>query len=263
MSFNIRGASFEGDGVNAWKNRAGLNVATILLYNPDLIGFQELQSGNLRVYRRDLPEYNYIRGRRYNNFPPYNYPAIHWHTARLELLAWGGFWLGAAPDRPTRDWDARHVRSANWARLRHIPSGAVFLHLNTHLDHEGERARVEGARLIIAKLDELQAAADIPVLVTGDFNCHPDSTAHTLFTEGGFTDVYTAAGNEELNTCHAFQGDDYVPQGSSARIDWILTRSNSASEFGIESCNVLRDAQPPLYPSDHYPVLATLKLPGE
>ncbi len=42
MSFNIRGTFHRGDGINAWEQRAALNVAMIERYAPGLIGFQEL-----------------------------------------------------------------------------------------------------------------------------------------------------------------------------------------------------------------------------
>lgn len=44
MSFNIRGFSYRGDGINRWENRAALNVAPIERYAPDLIGLQELRA---------------------------------------------------------------------------------------------------------------------------------------------------------------------------------------------------------------------------
>lgn len=41
MSFNVRGASHMGDGVNVWERRAAIRR-----YEPDLIGFQEFHHGN-------------------------------------------------------------------------------------------------------------------------------------------------------------------------------------------------------------------------
>ncbi|HET7271569.1 MAG TPA: hypothetical protein VFI90_10850 [Rubrobacter sp.] len=37
MSFNIRGASHMGGGVNVWEKRAAMNVETIRRCEPDLI----------------------------------------------------------------------------------------------------------------------------------------------------------------------------------------------------------------------------------
>ena len=45
------------------------------------------------------------------------------------------------------------------------------------------------------------------------------------------------------------------------RVDLILTHAG-ATAFQTTSCTIVRDAQPPLYPSDHYPVVAELRLAG-
>jgi hypothetical protein len=53
MTFNVRG-SYHRDGLNTWNNRAPLNVETIKHHAPHLIGFQELQGGNLETYQEVL-----------------------------------------------------------------------------------------------------------------------------------------------------------------------------------------------------------------
>ncbi|MDP9379666.1 MAG: endonuclease/exonuclease/phosphatase family protein [Chloroflexota bacterium] len=245
MSFNIRGSTYKEDGANQWKYRAGLNVWTIQRHGPDLVGFQELQRGNLRTYQEEMPRYNY--------------PAIFWKPSKLQLLEWGGFWLNPTLDRPVPGWDAVLVRSANWARFGSVGDGATFLHLNTHLDHIGERSRLESSRLIIARLSELREDEE-PLLVTGDFNSSPDSTAYKLFTDFGFRDSYLDAGGENTQTSHAFRGREYVPPHGSGRIDWILTSDGGDLGFQARSGAILHDAKPPLYPSDHYPIVTELTL---
>jgi hypothetical protein len=59
MTFNVRGSNYR-DGLNVWENRAPLNVETIKHYALHLIGFQELQGGNLETYQEKLPEYDYV-----------------------------------------------------------------------------------------------------------------------------------------------------------------------------------------------------------
>ncbi|MDQ4075714.1 MAG: endonuclease/exonuclease/phosphatase family protein, partial [Chloroflexota bacterium] len=196
--------------------------------------------------------------------------------SHFELLDSDGFWLSRTPDRFGRDWGADSVRAAVWAKLRSRQTGAIFLHLNTHLDHISEQARVEGSKLILRRLSEPQLV-DLPVIVTGDFNCspwvpeHDDSVpirytdeSYRLFLEAGFTDTYLAAGNldsDGSNTFHAFEGSQYSPQRHHMgwRLDWILTRDGTA-HFETLSSIIVRDAIPPLYPSDHYPVLTDLRL---
>src|SRR5437588_412861 len=134
MTFNIRGSFYVKDAVNAWDNRAKLNVKTIKRYEPDLIGFQELQSGNLKIYQNVLPEYQYILGPKSNNAEPHNYNAIFWNALRLQPIDSGGFWLSKTPNEFSSDWGSRHIRSVNWVKLHWIDTDFVLLHLNTHLD---------------------------------------------------------------------------------------------------------------------------------
>lgn len=267
MTFNIRGSFHTTDGVNAWEGRAALNVATIKRHAPDLLGFQELQGGNLQTYREQLPEYEYRLGPRAENAEPHGFNAIFWNPARLALLDAGGFWLSRTPERHSGDWETRCIRVANWVRLRPAGGGADFLHLNTHLDHISESARVEGAKLILRQLARLGAEAP-PAIVTGDFNCLPGSLAYRLFQDAGFADTFLAAGNEDAagtDTCHKFLGEGYPAANYDdrpTRIDWILTR-DGMQRFQTRSCTIVRDGAPPLYPSDHYPVLAELTLIGQ
>lgn len=258
MSFNVRGSQHK-DGENVWKRRAPLNVRTIEKYAPDLIGFQEHQVGNREVHDAKLHGYERISGPRYENRKPHAHNAIYWRPGRLELVERGGFWLSETPEKPSKAWGARHVRSANWARFR-LPSGAEFVHLNTHLDHISGRARQEGARFILRRLGRL--AEDLPLVLTGDFNCNPGSKTYNIFADAGFGDAHLIAGNGPINTFHRFRGEEFRPKaGREARIDWILLRGRPQNgAWNVHSCGVLRDAEPPVYPSDHYPVLVDLSL---
>lgn len=259
MTFNVRG-SHHRDGENVWKKRKGLNVGVIEEHSPDLIGFQEHQAGNRRVHDARLGGYERISGPRYENHRPHAHNAIYWKPDRLELAERGKFWLSETPEKPSRSWGSNQVRSANWARFRLLANGAEFLHVNTHLDHKSGRARQEGARLIVHRLEK--AGGGLPILLTGDFNCDPGSKTYRIFAEAGFTDAHLAAGNPPANTFHRFRGEDFTPKKSDRelRIDWVLLRDGARARWDVDFCEILRDAEPPVYPSDHYPVLARLSI---
>jgi endonuclease/exonuclease/phosphatase family metal-dependent hydrolase len=269
MTFNIRG-SYHGDGINAWNNRAALNVETIKRHAPDVIGFQELQSGNLDTYRNRLPEYDYVLGLRAGNKAPHEFNAIFFGPTRLEVLDSGGFWLSTTPEKHSSSWRASSVRCANWVNLRCLNTGLSFLHLNTHLDPVSKAARVEGSGLILRKMAEIQKSRENvpPAIVTGDFNCAPGSLPHRNFTEDGFMDTRLVTGKgdaeEEAHTFHAFEGSRYSAMRNghgSMRIDWILVkdprqRIRTKSQLIVRDC----DEESGIYPSDHYPVLAEFVL---
>ena len=61
MTFNIRGSLHE-DGANAWEKRAPLNIEVIQRQQPDLLGFQECDTGNLLTYQQHLSSYSRLLG---------------------------------------------------------------------------------------------------------------------------------------------------------------------------------------------------------
>jgi len=267
MSFNVRGASHK-DGINAWPDRAEINVRTIKAYAPDLIGLQEVHAPNLEVYERDLPGYERIMGPAYGTDTVEEFAAIFYDARRFEKLDAGGFWLSDTPEESSASWGNEVVRSANWAVLRCRRTGVAFLHANTHLDHMSERARVEGNRLIVRQTGETaENHGRPPTIVTGDFNCKPGSAPYEVFREHGFTDTFLAAGNTDdgdAYTFHAFKGSSFKPSDTdkpSGRIDWILLR-DTAGRFGVVGHQIPRDAdeEAGLYPSDHYPAFVDLSI---
>ncbi len=276
MTFNIANAiDTEDDEENSWANRAALNVDTIRRYSPDLVGFQQFDRGNLETYENQLPEYRHVLGPPTDEEELHCYNAIYYKSERLEMLDHGGFYLSESPDRWSRGWDSVCVGAATWVRLR-ASGGSEFLHLNTHYDHIGEVARVEGTRLLLQRVSQLRLGG-LPVVLTGDFNCNPWSPGYrskveTTFTDAsyhiyrasGFRDAFLDAGGEDSEasfTYHGFDGARYwaAEHHMAGWIDWILTLCDDAL-IETKWCVIARDAEPPVYPSDHYPVVAELLL---
>jgi endonuclease/exonuclease/phosphatase family metal-dependent hydrolase len=255
MTYNIRGALYD-DGLNSWPYRAPLNVRLLEQRAPDLIGFQEVHHENLAIFQTNHG-YTQSRGMPYNDHAPFQYTTIAWNSQCLHQIDSGGFWLSETPEVHSRAWDTSCVRSATWAKFEWLETSLTFLHLNTHLDHISELARVEGVKLIVQFLEK----AGLPLVVTGDFNCPPTSTTYGLFMEHGFLDTYPLSGSIDPRwTYHGFRGRDFIPhEQDCGRIDWILLRDWPAVAH-VASCTIVEDAEPPLYPSDHYPVMAVLAL---
>jgi endonuclease/exonuclease/phosphatase family metal-dependent hydrolase len=120
------------------------------------------------------------------------------------------------------------------------------------MDHQGMRARLESARLIRRFVE---ASGPRLLIILGDFNCDPASEPYRALTEGKakpgpLADAFSTV-NDSGGTYHAFTG---VPQGG--RIDWILF------DHRLEclTASVDRRSKAGRYPSDHFPVAATLRL---
>lgn len=269
MTFNVRGATYD-DGENAWEKRADLNVLTIRQSEPDVIGFQECQIGNLDVYRSALKEYEFIQGMPYNRPKRLFWHAIFWRKSRLDCLDDGGFYLSETPTFWSKDWGAARIHALGWARFRCQKTQACFLFMNTHLDHISNRARLESGRLVNERVDDL--AQGDPIVFGGDFNSPPyfqDSVTETvqrMFLEAGFRDAYLEAGQEadrRVKTVHGFRGGQFVAEDSdrAPRVDWVLVRDGGV-RVRVLRCEIIRVSEPPLYPSDHYPVLADVVFEG-
>jgi endonuclease/exonuclease/phosphatase family metal-dependent hydrolase len=258
MSFNVRGAG-RRDGKNAWEKRAAVNVEVIKRWSPDLIGFQEFQRGNRKTYEKELPGYESVVGPKYENRKPHAFNAVFFDAERLELLDSGGFWLSETPEEFSGSWNTAQRRSANWLHFRLVPEEREFVHLNTHLDHKSAPARQKGSKLIVERLDAME---NLPKIVTGDFNAEPGNAVYETFSEAGFEDAHVRVGNERTNTFHRFEGENFAPKkaGREGRMDWILIRDGEGGAWEVASCDVVRDCDPPVFPSDHYPVTARLFL---
>lgn len=267
MSFNIQG-TWPKEGPNSWTNRAPLIVALLLSQSPDLIGLQEAQAGNIEYLRRHLPGYTLLPGNCYGNTPPNEYNAILYKRERFELLETGEFWFSPTPDEQSTGNGVDYPMGATWVKLLERQSGSPLLFLNTHFEDgpDGAESRREGARLIIDRMRE-RSGGELPVIATGDFNWNPDGEAHRLFEAAGYVDTFLAAGNTDgvESTIHCFEGPAYdarkYSNGANTywRIDWVLVQPG-ARRVEVEACTIVKDAQPPTYPSDHYPVVADLRM---
>ncbi|MEB3356578.1 MAG: endonuclease/exonuclease/phosphatase family protein [Synechococcales bacterium] len=286
MTFNVRGTPAYDD-VNHWQHRGPLNLRTIQTYAPDLIGFQELQVGNAATYEQAFPYYQWTLGAEYNRPGRLLYCGIYWNTARWRPLQQGSFYLSETCDRWSSSWGSARIKVATWVVLEWVAGAGDplrLVHLNTHLDHGSAIARQRGAKLILEKLNDLNPAG-LPVVLTGDFNtplplvnggtrsAFREPNAHDLFCGQGFCDTFLACGHRDapgVHTVHNFQGEGFTADEAMAqqetdqpinwRLDWVLTRNGTHHAFSTQSCQIIKDAEPPVYPSDHYPVIAHLEL---
>ena len=231
MSFNIQGESFPENGVNIWANRAALNARTILCAAPDLIGMQEVVDENIAYYAGALRDYDCLPAAPYGEAEHPAFNAILWHRGRFELIEQGVFWLSRTPEVESVDWGVPYPMLVNWVRLRRKSDGAALLHFNTHLEDgpHGEPQRVESSKLIAHQAEQMQAG-EVPLVLTGDFNCNAGSAAYQTLVDKGFVDSFLAAGNVDgkTSTFHGFEGEAYDPVnygGPEAdpfwRVDWI------------------------------------------
>jgi endonuclease/exonuclease/phosphatase family metal-dependent hydrolase len=249
MTFNVR-LPVAADGPNRWEARRDLMASVIREAHPDVFGTQELfrSQGDDLVAR--LPEYTWFGRGRYGDDSD-EHMGVFYRRDRLQVLESGNFWLSDTPDvAGSITWGHPLPRMVTWALFKRIADGKRFYYFNTHLPYrdEDEPARVKGGKEILARLKTLPK--DVPVILTGDFNTGPESLVHQTLTSV-LQDAWLTAPQKSgpEGTFHAFTGKP------EKRIDWIMFRGVKAN-----SVRVITTSKDGGYPSDHFPVDATLTL---
>ena len=250
MTFNIR-FNNPGDGENAWPNRLDMVERLLRFHQPDLMGVQEALPGQMNDLAAMLPDYRSVGIARTEGG---EFSAIFYRHSRFDLLDQSTFYLSPTPDRLSTGWDAALPRIVTWARFQDKLTGTAFLHFNTHFDHIGEEARRQSARLILRAIDSLNPE-QIPVLLTGDFNATPSSSAIQTLVEGGMTDTRTSS----LFPAHGPDGTwtGWTIAGEPGRrIDFVFTKGDVATYRQAS----LAESFAGRFPSDHLPVMAEVDL---
>jgi endonuclease/exonuclease/phosphatase family metal-dependent hydrolase len=262
MSFNIRYGTAK-DGENHWDKRKEFLVETIKAFDPDLLGTQETLGFQRDYIREHLPGYEVLGVGRNDGKEDGEMMALYFRKDRFEATQSGHFWLSDAPETiGSKSWDSSLPRMVTWVQLRdrQQPEAKPITFFNTHFDHMGQTARLESARLIRSRV--AKAAADGPVIVTGDFNAGEGSPPYTaLFGQADgqdspVIDSYRATHPEASKEEGTFSGFKAGQMGG-ARIDWIaVTR-----DWKIGDTKIDRTARDGRTPSDHYPITTVLTRP--
>lgn len=180
MSFNIR-IDVPHDGENNWHHRKEGLMQLVQYYNPSIISFQEV-FGRQRIYIDSvLNSYHSIGIGRDGNFNSEALP-IFYDSTLFNVVQEGTFWLSETGDTAALGWDAAYPRICTYGKFKSIKTNKELWVFNIHLDNKGEKARIEGAKMVIAKINELTNKSDA-VMVMGDLNSTPKSEPVEVFKE--------------------------------------------------------------------------------
>lgn len=260
MSFNVLNG--RAGRARRWNWRKEAVAAAIRTFDPDLLSAQEVHDFQAEYLRAQLPDYQFLSPGRYERWTAGECVAVLFRSSRFEKLREGHFWLSDTPDLPgSRDWFSLTPRVVFWVQLRDVAHGGVPVFCFTvHLDPISTRARTRSAQLLRRRI--VAEAGATPAIVAGDFNANAGRKAYRILLgtpdAGGLRllDSYRCAHpvparNE--GTWHASRGVRL-----RRRIDWIL----HTPHFRTVSAAIDRAKRNGLYPSDHYPVTAVLRLAG-
>ncbi len=252
MTYNIR-YNTSGDGENWWEKRKDWVADVINFYEPDVLGIQEGLHGQVTYLDSALFDYAYIGVGRDDGKQEGEYAAIYFKEEKLTVLDSGTFWLSENPEEPSFGWGANFRRITTWAKFEDKESGKIFWVLNAHFDHETPLARLNGAKLMLEKLNEW-GASNQPVIMMGDFNATPKAEAIQVILEK-LLDSKEIAEKASIGPEGTYNGFD-VSHPLDRRIDYIFVNSS----VDVHKYAAISETREQRTPSDHLPVFISFSL---
>ena len=239
-SFNIRnGRAF--DGWNSWPFRRRATLAAIADLRATVVGLQEVYGFQYSWLARHLPDLAGYGVGRTNGRAGERCP-VFVERARGRIVDPATRWYGATPDRAgSRLEGASFPRVATIVRVE--LDGVTITVANTHLDEKRAANREQSVRQLLE-----WASPATPLVVMGDLNARPDAAALAQFDRAGLRSALAAdAGGT---------GHDFTGRVDGPRIDHIYV----SEHFDVVASRVAHGAAGARLPSDHWPIVADLRL---
>ena len=290
-TFNVRLSPGDMGTPNAWSERKADMVAMLKGLDLDAGGLQEVCPDQARYLRDNMPDYEFVGEHRGADRVSDEASPVFFRKSRFEAEKKGTFWLSETPDVPgVKGWGAACPRVCSYLVLRDKSTGRRFCFANTHTDHKSALAREKGMLLVIERMKEFGAGA--PIVFTGDHNCR-ETEAPAIAVSGLLKNAIFETEAPPKGPWRTYNGWDWrenelmsadalklapevrnacpgSPDGQSRgsgydlskdwpRIDYIYV-SPGVRVLDYETVGETRPGTK-LYPSDHFPIVATVVLP--
>jgi endonuclease/exonuclease/phosphatase family metal-dependent hydrolase len=258
LSFNIRFKNTGDKGDRSWDVRKDLAAQVIAEDKPDLIGFQEALRPMLDDLGTAVPGYQEIGVGREDGKTLGEYSCLWIRKDRFAVQDSGTFWLSETPDIPnSMSWGNKITRICTWAKLLDKPSNRVLHFYNVHLDHQSQEARLKGSQQVLKHIQE--HAGQGPWVWTGDFNAGEDNAVITgikaspLKPVDSWRVLHPEVAKEKSGTFHTFTGVQH-----EAKIDYVFVPEGTK----LVDAEIVHLSKGTVFPSDHFPVRATVVFPA-
>ena len=259
MSFNIRYGTAK-DGDNDWTARRSLLFHVVREQAADLIGLQEALSDQITEIAAAVPGFATVGVGRDDGGIAGEYAAILFRESRFRVAEAGTFWLSDTPTVPgSKSWGNNVTRICTWARFIDRKGHGLW-HFNVHLDHQSQRSRELSAAMLLRRI-ESRAFPSEPVIISGDFNVGEGNPAIAVLTGGRkpdqtapFVDTFRVLhpGLQEVGTFTGFKFGATMGD----KIDYVLVQPGTE----VLNAEIVRSSRDNRYPSDHFPVIARVRL---
>lgn len=257
-SYNIRNMKDDKGTVNDWECRKADLVNVLEKLDLDVFGLQEVFPEQLAYISRRMSGYEFVGEFRNSDRKSGEASPVCYRTCRFEALDKGTFWLSETPETPgSKSWKTACTRVCSYLILRDRLSGQIFCFANTHTDHRSAEAREKGMQLILDRMKEFGGGA--PIVFVGDHNCSCDS-APAMAVRRRLKDARCISKKPDPGPVNSFHRWGEINDDLKWRIDYIYV-SDGILVLDFITHGDKRPGQG-LYPSDHFPITATIQLEG-
>ncbi len=252
MSFNIRYGTAK-DGENHWDARKAFLVDVLREERADVVGLQEALYSQIEYIVQALPEYAVVGVGRDDGVRAGEHTAILYRRSTLSVSRSDTFWFSDTPERvASTSWGNTITRICTWAQFATTQGQPLYVY-NVHLDHQSQPSRERSVALLRARVAGRDPKA--PAIVMGDFNAGEKNPAVTAMLDGGaFRDSFRTR-HPDAAPVGTFTGFKSGQVGGD-KIDHVFV----TAEWDVVDAAIVRTARNDRYPSDHFPVTATLRL---
>lgn len=248
ISFNVR---CKDDTPGPVKTRSQLIVSALTQYAPDSFGVQEATEEWMKILSENLGDRYEFVGKARDDSKNTEYSAVFYLKEKYELLDSGTFWLSETPEEFGSKFGSSSLpRIATWATLKNKENGKIYTHINTHLDHILEIARVQQVEVLAEKVEELKKVGT--VVCTGDFNSKEGADAYDKMTETLFDTKYLAKESDSGQTFHNYGTNIF----DRKPIDFIFVSEG----VEVSRYKIIGEQIEGMYLSDHYGICSDIKI---
>ncbi|RYE92002.1 MAG: hypothetical protein EOO75_07660, partial [Myxococcales bacterium] len=262
-SFNIRTGSADKGTIRSWDARRAQAIQVFKDLDADFIGVQEARIFQLQDIDKAVPGYRrFGRSRRGNAKDEFS--AIYYRKDRFRVKDSETYWLSATPDQVSgSSFGDKWPRIVTWGRFEEKASGYQLYHYNTHWGLTDQSA-VRSAPLMMKRAAARKT--DHPFFLTGDLNTREgEKPAEFLRGEAKLdgdanpiplVDTFRKLHPKEPGcTAHGYKYCLAKP-----KIDYVLV---SVKNPDVTGAKIVRTHDGNRYPSDHYPIWGSVKLPDQ
>ena len=250
MSFNVKYSHIFAE--NDWNKRKSVVAKHIHNSSPDIIGFQEVFSGNQsRSLKSEVgEEYEEIFYSRISGIFGEGNP-IYYRKDKFTLINRGMFWLNNNPDVMAALPGTNTPRICAYVELLDNNNGKNIAYYNTHLPYEKEVDKAFAASVIIDQINSKNYGEDTLVMIGGDFNTFNDRDAYLKVSNSDFDDLSLLASDGDSGTTFRLRKNSK----SNYALDFIFARNYISVPF----YRIFNHRINEYYASDHYAIMVGVK----